>query len=711
MNNKLDRFQPFNTAENPALGRRSVLGAVATLLGVGVTQGCEEPNPSRSGTLAQQLVAGSDYLSNTADLSTLSYPWSSIYIVEHGGSSTTNCSGGVFVWEPNDNSTIDDAIVVGPNFSDSNYTTAHGTNGRWIRQFSGPVDIRWFGAIPGVDTSTAATANSDAFQSAITTVKNRGGGTIFVPAGRWYIGSTIEIHNCEGVVVQGPGGPGTEKGGRNQTVIHWASSATNGGTMVSISGAENCRFEDIFLQGNSPGESNAGIGISLGQAISGVDSNTRNNTIARIHIDGIAGSLMDDDSGINIKIASPQQESNNPNVNGNIISHCTLENGVISIKQMHPQTVHNQINDCILYQYAKFGVLVEGGELRLSRNQFTSKIASNMNSQADVEVRVTALWCTIDENYHETFNGHSYNFPSGANARNFSSNFTNNRVLFRSDATTKNIINYCHAGPVVALGCTFDGYDSPMVQPKVAWNGVTGGTPLQVHEAGCNYINGATRTIDTAFVAFSSMNNANAPRLSGLPATNSSNNILSRWDLRSIAQRFFGGTIDFEEAVSGKVFRWLTQTQSGVGGRLELQKVASADPSATSSAIFNINEHGVAKTALAFVSPMRGTIIKSHGTKTSNFSINPAEGCHVQFYVNASIQVTLSAPSSYVPEAVRLTVEVAQGASGTGAIQWIGAAFANNTQPTITTTPSKTDVLEFIYNGGVWICVSITQNI
>jgi len=85
-----------------------------------------------------------------------------------GRTAVNDGGGGIFHWVAADATTADDALVVAP---------TSGTAGRWKRIFSGPVNLRWFGAT-GVAGDNQTTAISDWLNAA----RGRGG---FVPAGTY----------------------------------------------------------------------------------------------------------------------------------------------------------------------------------------------------------------------------------------------------------------------------------------------------------------------------------------------------------------------------------------------------------------------------------------------------------------------------------------------------------------------------------------------
>lgn len=114
-------------------------------------------------------------------------------------------------------------------------TPGDGSTGVWVRQFSGPLDVRWFGAKGDFDYGTlTGTDNRTALQAALLMAqRSEGGKAVLVPGGQYLIdtgGGTILIP--EGVELFGEGGVQT----RVPTV---ESQATN----ILIRGTTNEAFE------------------------------------------------------------------------------------------------------------------------------------------------------------------------------------------------------------------------------------------------------------------------------------------------------------------------------------------------------------------------------------------------------------------------------------------------------------------------------------
>lgn len=93
--------------------------------------------------------------------------------------------GGMFRWDPKNGRQPDLGMVL----------KAKAKHGRWIRDYSGAIDVRWFGAKGDGGDATFA------LQSALTAAK--GGGSVYVPSGQYTIKHPLRVH--EGTHVYGDG--------------------------------------------------------------------------------------------------------------------------------------------------------------------------------------------------------------------------------------------------------------------------------------------------------------------------------------------------------------------------------------------------------------------------------------------------------------------------------------------------------------------------
>lgn len=135
----------------------------------------------------------------------------------------------------------------------------------WQRIFTGPVDVRWFGALG--DNVTDDTAS---IQLAVNSVAPTNGGQVYLPPGIYKVTSTIALKT--GVLLTGAGcyyvGPGG--GGQGGTVLRWAGG--NSGIIVSmIANPDDIRhagIANLVITGNF-GTTNANTVIGLKIAGSG----------------------------------------------------------------------------------------------------------------------------------------------------------------------------------------------------------------------------------------------------------------------------------------------------------------------------------------------------------------------------------------------------------------------------------------------------------
>jgi hypothetical protein len=122
--------------------------------------------------------------------------------------------GGLFAWDASSSATADGALVVEP--------SGHSGNGRWLRQYDGPMSVRWFGA-----TGDGATDDHAAIQACLDAGK---GTTVFFPAGIYVISDTLTFHTRQillGAANQGHTASGTDYG----TIIR--ASAVFAGTNIA----------------------------------------------------------------------------------------------------------------------------------------------------------------------------------------------------------------------------------------------------------------------------------------------------------------------------------------------------------------------------------------------------------------------------------------------------------------------------------------------
>lgn len=165
-----------------------------------------------------------------------------------GDSATLGMAGraGLFVFAAGDHSALVAAdtrqgIYVAP------ASDPGGASGAWVRQFDGPVNVRWFGA-----AADFITDDLPAFDAALATIVARNSGysgndSLFIPAGNYFLGDAWNIHAP--VVIQGSG-----SGQTSGTLIRFP--ANSNGIVFNY---WNTHDDGLGQQGNADGSSLSGV--------------------------------------------------------------------------------------------------------------------------------------------------------------------------------------------------------------------------------------------------------------------------------------------------------------------------------------------------------------------------------------------------------------------------------------------------------------------
>lgn len=154
---------------------------------------------------------------------------------------------GTFVF---DSSNLSAKVTADPNqgiyIAPASDTT--GASGAWVRKFSGPLNVKWFGAVADDTTNDGA-----AFLAAIALAKalavggsygyGKGSPTLYIPSGVYFLGtSTLDIYSAMRLLGEGSG-----TDGGTPTVLRWSTGTT--GIRVqsnNTSGASGTRTADGF---------------------------------------------------------------------------------------------------------------------------------------------------------------------------------------------------------------------------------------------------------------------------------------------------------------------------------------------------------------------------------------------------------------------------------------------------------------------------------
>jgi hypothetical protein len=156
------------------LTRRSVgagLVYIGSTLGQTQAAGANEIN-------SQPYQAVIRYSPNIEALRNMADPQGAIVVA--GYSHAGDQGGGLFIWVPEEQSADDGGIVV---------KSTVDADGRWVRSFSGAVDIRWFGAVSGgTEDAAKAIRKTLAFVTKQPVMPD-----IYIPPGIFLIAETIKI--------------------------------------------------------------------------------------------------------------------------------------------------------------------------------------------------------------------------------------------------------------------------------------------------------------------------------------------------------------------------------------------------------------------------------------------------------------------------------------------------------------------------------------
>lgn len=195
-------------------------------------------------------------------------------VVASGCLAAGDGGGGLFYWDPSSSSGDDGGTIIVPSTNPS--------GGRWRRIYSGPLNLKWFGAI-----GDGATADDVPIQNALAAAMTGLGQEkeLSIPRGMYKVTSTIQITagGYRGLIIRGEGA--------NCTQI-WYSGT---GTAVNTSLISGFLLSDLAIM--QKGTTRTGNGLVLGG--SGVGSQTHAGEIQRVLIDGFQYGILAGDPGFN----------------------------------------------------------------------------------------------------------------------------------------------------------------------------------------------------------------------------------------------------------------------------------------------------------------------------------------------------------------------------------------------------------------------------
>ncbi|WP_437678406.1 hypothetical protein [Sorangium sp. So ce131] len=481
--------------------RRTFLGSLGSLVGASVLGGCADPAIEESPPLSTSLAAIGTTPVKWVDTVEVDLRKSlgcveSEVVIARGFAVANDGGGGVFSWDPSTSSGDDGGTVIVP-------TIQCGATviGRWIRIYSGHLDVRWFGARAG--SSTYAAQNDIAIQRALavaTPVGGVDGGRIFFPQGTWHVSSTIVITKDDSVVLCGPGGAGTWGSAgaydHRSAKLLWSGGA---GTMVDFASTMRCGIVGLMLDGG-------GV-ATVGFRLRTTDAPAKGNFLEDVVISNLAS------TGIAVHVGNDPTESVNHDLAFNTFKRFWLNGGAIGVQQEGNQTVSTVFEDGVFTSQLQHGARFLGGDITVSRCFF----CADASAVAEVYVAAKAQYARFVGNTHETECLTTYAFEPTTSTllRPMATLFLGVRVLYRrSTGSPRRILDFQQNGHLTLVSCTFDGEvtsNAPAVHLAPPLMGYADAGLIQ--EIGCRYLNGAHASVNPVAGAYTSLYSNGSPAM------------------------------------------------------------------------------------------------------------------------------------------------------------------------------------------------------
>jgi hypothetical protein len=153
-------------------------------------------------------------------------------VIVHGYDAPGDGGGGLFAWTTDMTIDKDGGLVVWPEVTPR--------TGAWLRVHTSPVDVRWFGAHAGADSTSA-------IQAAIRTGK-----AVHIPAGRYIVSSPLVL-STRGQVVSGAG--------EDATILDCSAAAIDGFQLET--GSSFIRIANLGLHGTSASDADTNAGVNV----------------------------------------------------------------------------------------------------------------------------------------------------------------------------------------------------------------------------------------------------------------------------------------------------------------------------------------------------------------------------------------------------------------------------------------------------------------
>lgn len=340
-----------------------------------------------------------------------------------------------------------------------------------VRVYSGPLDIRWFGASLAIDD------NGPAINAAITVAKITGH-EVWIPPGAWSVRTPVNLDRAQSVSIRGAGA-GYQESPTEVFLgswLRWTGGATT--CVVSMDAAYACTLQRIGIEGAGIATAVLRLTSNLGSGFQNrvEDCYVRNAADVCIELGGASG------------------------CGDNLISHCRVHYaGRSCIRQTGIQTIGNRVCDrTSLYGWGRYALEFIGGDVHVDE-----VVMTDTNSALGTLGEKACCWIgkgvgptiSVTRFYAETFHDGIFFEPDAAPWSGiYSSSIRDSRFyVMAQDGRTVRMIHYPRIAPLALEANTYQTAVNGSVTSHNDFCGVgAGGHPQTAVSDRCSsYFNGA----------------------------------------------------------------------------------------------------------------------------------------------------------------------------------------------------------------------------
>lgn len=167
------------------------------------------------------------------------------YVMVGGYYAKGDLGGGLFYWDAASTATDNGGTVIRPNSLPA--------SGRWLRIYDGAVSVKWFGA-----KGDGVTNDGPAWQAVLDWAKARGGGTLWVPFGKYITNQRLKYQNTDAKLLIFGEGRGNQNVAWTATQGSLLVGQTNG-ILLDASGCNGLTLQDVGLFSGTTNPSVIGV--------------------------------------------------------------------------------------------------------------------------------------------------------------------------------------------------------------------------------------------------------------------------------------------------------------------------------------------------------------------------------------------------------------------------------------------------------------------